>query len=60
MTRFNSCSLLNIPIIAGPREKLYLLLNRSNYMFIAVKSFMLSPALGCRLCMVAAKTVSKE
>ena len=43
----------------GPREKLYLSSSLWYHMLIAVKSLMLSPALGWMLCMVAATTVFK-
>ena len=45
--------------ITDPREKLYLWSSLSYHMLIAVKSFMLSPDLGCMFSMVAATTVFK-
>ena len=42
-----------------PREKLYLSSSLLYHMFIAARSFMLSPALGWMLCIVAANTVFK-
>ena len=43
----------------GPREKLYLSSSLWYHMLIAVKSLMLSLALGWMLCKVAATTVFK-
>ena len=58
----SSCARLSVVIkgrMFGPREKLYLSFSLWYHMLIAVKSLMLSPALGWMLCMVAATTVFK-
>ena len=60
--RVSSCfrfSVVSKGRMLDPREKLYLSSSLSYHMLIALKSFMLSPALGWMFCMVAATTVFK-
>ena len=45
--------------MTGPKEKLYLLSSLSYHMLTALKSIMLSPALGWMFSMVAATTAFK-
>ena len=52
-------SVVKRPRMAGPREKLYLPSKYLYQVLIAAESFILFPARGCMLCILAATTLLK-